>query len=101
MNQDSGLIPRVLKDLIEGLEQRSIDNDDVRVTLSFVEIYNEKIRDLLASSDTPDQATTLRVREHPMLGPYVEGVSKLVVNGNLEKALKLLATGGYSNTTLY
>ena len=27
------------------------------------------------------------------MGPYVEGVSKFAVNGDLEKALKLLATG--------
>ena len=62
INEDSGLIPRILKDLIEGVEQRSVEGDDVRVTISFVEIYNEKIRDLLGSADSPDQASTLRVR---------------------------------------
>ena len=33
------------------------------------------------------------------MGPYVEGVSKFVVNGNLEKALKLLATGKHNDNT--
>ena len=63
----------------------------MRVTLSFVEIYNEKIRDLLASGGSG--AGALRVREHPTVGPYAEGASRFVVNGNADKALKLLAAG--------
>ncbi len=69
--------------------------DDVRITLSFVEIYNEKIRDLLATTDNPSSTTSqpLRVREHPVIGPYIEGVTKLTVNGDLDKALQLLSAG--------
>ena len=42
-----------------------------------MEIYNEKVRDLL--QDMPigkggQQLHQLRVREHPKEGPYVEGV---------------------------
>ena len=39
-------------------------------TCSYLEIYNEKVRDLLK---TKKQQHTLRVREHPKDGPYVEG----------------------------
>ena len=39
-------------------------------TCSYLEVYNEKVRDLLK---TKKQQHTLRVREHPKDGPYVEG----------------------------
>jgi hypothetical protein len=35
-----------------------------------MEIYNEKVRDLLTSD--VDSKRSLRVREHALLGPYVE-----------------------------
>lgn len=42
-----------------------------------MEIYCERVRDLL----NPSAHGTLRVREHPILGPYVEDLSKLAVTG--------------------
>lgn len=39
---------------------------------SFLEIYNERVRDLLRQSDDK-KPYTLRVREHPVMGPYVQG----------------------------
>ena len=38
---------------------------------SYLEIYNERVRDLLALSNTTNY--TLKVREHPKDGPYVQG----------------------------
>lgn len=41
---------------------------------SYMEIYNEKVRDLLRPTPARDQQLhSLRVREHPKEGPYVEG----------------------------
>ena len=40
-----------------------------------MEIYCERVRDLL----NPKNTGNLRVREHPLLGPYVEDLSKLAV----------------------
>lgn len=40
-----------------------------------MEIYCERVRDLLS----PKSRGNLRVREHPIMGPYVEGLSKLAV----------------------
>lgn len=40
-----------------------------------MEIYCERVRDLL----NPKNKGNLRVREHPLLGPYVEDLSKLAV----------------------
>jgi hypothetical protein len=64
---DPGLIPRVSQELF----RRIADNDQpdvcMRVSVSFMEIYNERVRDLLnMSSDA-----SLRVRNNPKTGPYV------------------------------
>jgi len=40
-----------------------------------MEIYCERVRDLL----NPKSKGALRVREHPIMGPYVEDLSKLAV----------------------
>jgi len=42
------------------------------VCRSYVEIYNERPRDLLLSSKT--DKVPLKVREHPKTGPYVQGL---------------------------
>lgn len=38
-----------------------------------MEIYNEKVRDLLGAQPVGKVQHSLRVREHPKEGPYVEG----------------------------
>jgi len=44
----------------------------VALCFSYVEIYNERPRDLLLSSKT--EKVSLKVREHPKNGPYVQGL---------------------------
>ena len=49
---------------------------------SYLEIYNEKVRDLLKMNTIKGKPQdTLRVREHPKEGPYVQGllVSRVTV----------------------
>lgn len=41
---------------------------------SYLEIYNERVRDLLRRKSS--KTFNLRVREHPKEGPYVEGKSE-------------------------
>ena len=51
-----------------------------KVEVSYMEIYNERIYDLLdpmTSSSTSKQS--LKVREHNALGSYVDGLSQLAV----------------------
>ena len=52
---------------------RALNNQFLQV--SYMEIYCERVRDLL----NPNNKGNLRVREHPLLGPYVEDLSKLAV----------------------
>ena len=57
------------------------DNGDAnlsyKVEVSYMEIYNEKVQDLLCVA--ADRGANLRVREHTVLGPYVEGLTRLAV----------------------
>lgn len=73
--QDKGIIPRTCSDLFERIHQLS-DNgqQQFQVEVSYIEIYNERVRDLLNP-----RTKHLKVREHPSLGPYVEDLSRLVV----------------------
>lgn len=48
-----------------------------RTEVSFLEIHNERVRDLLRPDQSQPQS--LRVREHPKRGPYVQDLSSHLV----------------------
>uniref|UniRef100_A0A8D3D2I9 plus-end-directed kinesin ATPase n=1 Tax=Scophthalmus maximus TaxID=52904 RepID=A0A8D3D2I9_SCOMX len=60
---------------------------------SYMEIYCERVRDLL----NPKNKGNLRVREHPLLGPYVEDLSKLAVTSYTDIA-DLMDAGNKART---
>uniref|UniRef100_A0A2K6TEE5 StAR-related lipid transfer protein 9 n=1 Tax=Saimiri boliviensis boliviensis TaxID=39432 RepID=A0A2K6TEE5_SAIBB len=62
-----------------------------RIKVSFLEIYNERVRDLLKQS-SQKKSYALRVREHPEMGPYVQGLSQHVVT-NYKQVIQLLEEG--------
>uniref|UniRef100_A0A8C8SWH8 StAR-related lipid transfer protein 9 n=1 Tax=Pelusios castaneus TaxID=367368 RepID=A0A8C8SWH8_9SAUR len=62
-----------------------------RIEISFLEIYNERVRDLLKQSDQK-KPYTLRVREHPETGPYVQGLSQHLVT-DYKQVIGLLEEG--------
>lgn len=70
-----GIIPIVCKDLFKKIQDTTSDDLKYTVEVSYMEIYCERVRDLL----NPKNKGNLRVREHPALGPYVEDLSKLAV----------------------
>ncbi|XP_021916348.1 kinesin-like protein unc-104 isoform X6 [Zootermopsis nevadensis] len=70
-----GIIPQICKDLFRRIRNTSSEELKYSVEVSYMEIYCERVRDLL----NPKNKGNLRVREHPLLGPYVEDLSKLAV----------------------
>uniref|UniRef100_A0A6Q2Z292 plus-end-directed kinesin ATPase n=1 Tax=Esox lucius TaxID=8010 RepID=A0A6Q2Z292_ESOLU len=65
------LVPRIFFSQSEDVFEINAFNSAV----SYMEIYCERVRDLL----NPKNKGNLRVREHPLMGPYVEDLSKLAV----------------------
>ncbi|XP_076451748.1 kinesin-like protein unc-104 isoform X3 [Babylonia areolata] len=70
-----GIIPQLCDDLFQRIQGMKTDDIQFSVEVSYMEIYCERVRDLL----NPSNKNSLRVREHPLLGPYVEDLSKLAV----------------------
>ncbi|XP_073708250.1 kinesin-like protein KIF1A isoform X3 [Garra rufa] len=71
-----GIIPLLCEDLFTKINDSNTHNNmSYSVEVSYMEIYCERVRDLL----NPKNKGNLRVREHPLLGPYVEDLSKLAV----------------------
>lgn len=84
LSDRSGLVPRVVNDIVDGLKQRDGCCDDTKISLSFLEIHNEKVHDLLNVSNSDSKIETLRIREHPNDGPYVEGLLKVDIQSSME-----------------
>lgn len=70
-----GIIPQMCEDLFKRTSENIDPELSYSVEVSFMEIYCERVRDLL----NPKSKGALRVREHPIMGPYVEDLSKLAV----------------------
>ncbi|KAM6181716.1 stAR-related lipid transfer protein 9 [Erethizon dorsatum] len=86
-----GLTPRICEGLFIREEDCASLLSSCRIKVSFLEIYNERVRDLLKQSDQK-KSYTLRVREHPEMGPYVQGLSQHVVT-NYKQVIQLLEEG--------
>ncbi|NWW07068.1 KIF14 protein, partial [Oreocharis arfaki] len=78
-DEDRGIIPRLCEDLFNQIAQMDKEQVLYHLEMSFYEVYNEKIHDLLVfKAENGQKKQQLRVREHPVLGPYVEGLTSLV-----------------------
>ncbi|ETV97900.1 hypothetical protein H310_09219 [Aphanomyces invadans] len=90
---EPGIMALTLDDLFQHIQagQSRVPNSvNYRVTVSFLEVYNENIRDLLRSD--PDQDTYLDLREDPVKGPLVADLSEIVAS-NAEEVMRLLRRG--------
>ncbi|XP_039207904.1 kinesin-like protein KIF13B isoform X4 [Crotalus tigris] len=91
---EPGLIPRLCSSLFERAQQEESEEQSFKVEVSYMEIYNEKVRDLL---DPKGSRQSLKVREHSVYGPYVDGLSKLAV-ANYKDIESLMSEGNKSRT---
>ncbi|KAF8304782.1 kinesin-like protein [Clavulina sp. PMI_390] len=92
---DKGIIPLTCEELFSRVGQKTgaDPNLSISVEVSYIEIYNEKVRDLL----NPKNKSNLKVREHPSLGPYVEDLSKLMV-ASYDEMMTLMDEGNKART---
>ncbi|KAL6231257.1 hypothetical protein BDW75DRAFT_220620 [Aspergillus navahoensis] len=92
--KEYGVIPRICQDMFERIKTIQEDkNLTCTVEVSYLEIYNERVRDLL----NPSNKGNLKVREHPSTGPYVEDLAKLAVR-SFEEIENLMDEGNKART---
>uniref|UniRef100_A0AC34QTC9 Kinesin-like protein n=1 Tax=Panagrolaimus sp. JU765 TaxID=591449 RepID=A0AC34QTC9_9BILA len=81
-----GVIPRTFEHIFESIA--TTENTKFLVNVSYLEIYNEEVKDLLGD----DRKTKLEIKEHSDRGVYVAGLS-LHVCHNVQDCLNLMASG--------
>ena len=91
-SHERGIIPRCITSLFSRIRQ---DELKVSVYCSFIQIYNEKLFDLLQD---PKQKNPLVIREDQTQGIYVEGLSEYVVQSEHD-CLTLLKRGEKNRIT--
>ncbi|KAJ2868651.1 hypothetical protein GGI22_000745 [Coemansia erecta] len=101
--KEAGLIPRICQALFAAIGAAADGSSDesFHVEVSYLEIYNERVRDLLNprqnSSGEGGGGGGLRVREHPSLGPYVEDLTKAAVS-SIDQVLAHMSQGNKART---
>jgi hypothetical protein len=78
-HNDEGITPRLCRSLFKRAEEHRGGVDSVmysyKVEVSYLEIYMERVRDLLNPNNT-----NLRVREHSVYGPFCENLTSVAVS---------------------
>ena len=88
-----GMIPRAVEEIFEHIQSAEYSNSKFMVRVSYVQIYNENISDLLKTD-----RVSLQIREEKKKGVFVEGLSEWAVRGPeeifvlMEKGHNLRAT---------
>nr|CCC92027.1 putative kinesin [Trypanosoma congolense IL3000] len=103
---EEGIIPRVSNDLFIILAQKQAQEENqnmrFRIEVTFVEIYMERVRDLLdpalKNSKGSEKLQDARIRQDPYSGPFVEGVTKYQAE-NWAQCCLLLERGSMHRTT--
>ena len=105
-SDQQGIIPRLCGELFDRITSAiPISASPIQprytVEVSYMEIYCERVRDLLspkkAHSTSVGSAHNLRVREHPIMGPYVEDLSRLLVT-SYDDISRLIDEGNKART---
>lgn len=92
--KEVGIIPNICQEMFHRIDAIQQDKTTkCTVEVSYLEIYNERVRDLL----NPTTKGNLKVREHPSTGPYVEDLAKLVV-GSFQEIENLMDEGNKART---
>lgn len=81
--ENKGIVPRACEDIFKRISHLQESNKEkiieCQVTVSMIEIYNEKVQDLfVVANKRPKEG--LKVREHPKTGVYVDGVTDVPVS---------------------
>lgn len=93
-----GLLPRIIDDCFSEMEEEKarVPSTSFACGVQYIEIYNERIRDLLLL-DSHESRQKLLVRHSPKFGVYIQGLRDIPVFAS-EEVHKHLAVGMKSRT---
>ncbi len=91
-----GLIPRTCEDLFQRIEANETPNISYNVRVSYFEVYNEHVRDLLVPRQDPPHY--LKIRESPIEGPYIKDLTDVPVK-SISEIMRYMKVGDASRTT--
>eukprot|EP00741_Cyanophora_paradoxa_P015113 tig00020848_g14584.t1 len=78
-NEGAGVIPRAVQHIFDSLEKNQVENS---VRVSFLELYNEELQDLLDGESAEKRA--LRILEDPRKGTTVMNLEEIIVTSASE-----------------
>ncbi|KAK8909636.1 hypothetical protein ACHAPC_000544 [Botrytis cinerea] len=95
-----GLIPRTCEDLFQRIEAAHNESPNIsyNVRVSYFEVYNEHVRDLLVPFHPNQPPYYLKIRESPTEGPYIKDLTDVPVK-NLSEIMRYMKMGDASRTT--
>ena len=94
---NKGIIPISCDEIFKRIGENKDKDKTFEVQVSMLEIYNEKVQDLLIRPDKRPQGG-LKIRESKVLGIFVEGLTKYPVTSYEEISKKM--DEGYNNRTI-
>jgi hypothetical protein len=95
-NANKGIVPMICNKMFDGTQLVKDEKNDFTVHISMLEIYNEKIQDLLIDIKKRPKYG-LKVHENPKLGVFVKGLSKIPVN-SYKEIEQVIETGNKNKT---
>jgi len=91
---EAGIIPRVLHNLFGRLEDTESDKCENSVKCSFIELYNEELRDLLAADDSVKLKIFDEANKNGRTTTLVQGMEETHIK-NASKGIQLLREGSH------
>lgn len=96
--ENPGLIPRTCQDLFARIEGAKVANVQYDVRVSYFEVYNEHVRDLLTPVTQQKGTCYLKIRESPTNGPYIKDLTDVKVK-NIDQIMEHIKNGDANRTT--
>ncbi|KAF2762703.1 kinesin [Pseudovirgaria hyperparasitica] len=94
--EQPGLIPRTCEELFFRIENEPSPNTNYHVHVSYFEVYNEHVRDLLVPRSSPD--LFLKIRDSKSDGVFVQGLTETAIKSYADVE-RLLREGDTNRTT--
>lgn len=92
-----GIVPIACNEIFQRIRSLQNDNHKFMVSYAMIEIYNEKVQDLLVDPNSRPKGG-LKIREHKQLGVYVQDLGKHAVDSY--EAIEAKMEQGQLNRTI-